>query len=85
MFVQDRKALIETLTKMQRHACCYDMFRYKEDATPARFCDCKYGMNGEERGEQTGCPELRCIVLLLQSMTDNQFAKIMHKGHGIIL
>ena len=44
----------------------------------SRPCDCKYS-RGEplsKMGETTGCPELRTLIMLLDRMTDEQFAEM---------
>jgi hypothetical protein len=78
MFYKDRETLLEVLTKMQREHCQYDMFSFDPSRNPPDFCDCKYGYN--KRGEQTGCPELRCIVQLLSNITDDEFYDIMDRS-----
>jgi len=63
MFVRPREETLQNLRKMQQAACVYNN-------TP---CDCKYGASG---GEQTGCPELRTAILLLENMSDEQYAEL---------
>jgi len=70
MFTRDRDTLLEAITRMQKKACGYN-------STP---CDCKYGASGA--GEQTGCPELRNVILLLQNMTDGQYDFIVGGAEG---
>jgi len=72
MFIRGRKYLLQVITRMQRQRCVYDMMLLAE---PPKFCDCKYGY--DESGEQTGCPELRCVSELLKLITDEEYTKIM--------
>jgi hypothetical protein len=49
----------------------------------AATCDCKYGVESDRSaresyycGEQTGCPEMRSLQILLMDMTDEEYAAI---------
>lgn len=86
MFIKERVDILEVLKKVQRKHCCYDLFGYMTEPTePPPVCDCKYGYTGKhERGEATGCPELRCVVEILTLMTDDEYSKIMAKGKHIL-
>lgn len=65
------------VTFFRRKACCYDGFL--SDKEPFT-CDCKFGIDVakpyEDQGEQTGCPELRCVEALLDNITDEEFEEI---------
>ena len=45
---------------------------------PPCMCDCKYGAtnigNAGEAGN--GCPEMRCVVSIIDNMTDKEFERI---------
>ena len=78
MFIDSRKNLRTNVELIQRRLCTYDGFS-TENPTIKKpsFCDCKYG--AAWYGEQTGCPELRCILLLLENMTDEEFYEIVNR------
>lgn len=82
MFIEGRENILKVIKLLQRSHCCYDML-FRE--TPPPFCDCKYGFTGEKHiGEQTGCPELRCVVNLLENITDEEYKEIsMRKLNAI--
>lgn len=81
MFIRGRSEILKVVSDIQRSHCCYDMgFSEK----PPSFCDCKYGFSLEYHkkgrlGEQTGCPELRCVAALLSNMTDEEYDSIMSR------
>jgi hypothetical protein len=78
MFYGDKKLVTKSLHLMQRNVCCYDMGHMSDDQ--ATFCDCKYGYNPKEKwGEQTGCPELRTVVELLNKMTEEEYTEILNR------
>lgn len=92
MFYEKRNKILSVVTLLRRMNCCYDMLMQKgrEPVT----CDCKYGMKEPQensiqgvfhRGEQTGCPELRCVEALLKYMTDKEYELIMNRADGILL
>lgn len=79
MFYTDKSQLIATISILQRENCVYDHIGF---AQPAIFCDCKYGYKGKNKSdssEQTGCPELRCVLHLLNKMTEKEYKKIMER------
>ena len=78
MFSDNRKNLLVNLEKIQRRLCSYDNFSNDPTSEKPPVCDCKYGASGI--GEQTGCPELRCILLLLENMSEKEFSKIIDKN-----
>lgn len=63
-FWTGKKQLIEGLSKLRAHLC-----RYVVDP-----CDCKYGCDGldDRRSEQSGCPEVRAAIALLNDQTDDE-------------
>jgi len=75
----ERKKLIKALETIRMSLCCY--------ITPER-CDCKYGMGdlrkgafgGFSSGEETGCPEMREAIGVLNLMTDKEYEKIAKRG-----
>lgn len=84
MFIVDKNELLENIIKMQRTKCSYDMFGFfRDDTPPPDVCDCKYGASGQ--GEQTGCPELRCVTALLNLMTEKEYLNIMHRGNIVLI
>lgn len=88
MFYRERETTAKTLEELRFDLCCY-MSRH--------FCDCKYGYKGQPdkmtpihpmydyHGEQTGCPELRSVISLLNFMTDEEFDEIMKRGYNFRL
>ena len=75
-FVEGRLDVLPAITKIRREHCLYDNFL---DSKEPSFCDCKYGYGKEAYGEKTGCPELRCIELLLINMTDKEYLRIINR------
>jgi hypothetical protein len=57
--VSYRERVIEGLEALRRSICGYPQMN---------SCDCKYGAS--LRGEQTGCPELRYAISVLQSLPE---------------
>jgi len=59
----------------QRVLCSY--------ATP-NFCDCKYGVaksghfKGFQSSEQTGCPEMRDVIAILNAIPPEMFVEAKH-------
>lgn len=83
MFITDRESVKEVIRILQRKHCVYDGYGFTNgDSNPPPFCDCKFGMtkNSHSHGEKNGCPELRCVVELLEAMTDEEFTKILKRG-----
>lgn len=82
MFHTSREELIKSMTILQRSVCCYDTYVFRPDAPPPEFCDCKYGATNFKAdrafgGEQTFCPELRCVVQLLENINNKEYHYIM--------
>lgn len=64
MFGVTDDELIANLERMRSRACVYG----SDLDGPRERCDCKYGGSGT--GEQTGCPELRQAIKILQGKRD---------------
>jgi len=87
MFTTDRKVLIDVVNKLQRYFCRYDVYHGMKDTIdtidPPPFCDCKYGVDNplsksiNYHGEQTGCPEMRNLLLLLSNISDEEYEGII--------
>jgi hypothetical protein len=76
MFAISREKLITNLTKMQKALCCY----------MGPTCDCKYGFDKiGTAGEQTGCPELREAVEILQIMSEDEFKGLAARAKLILI
>lgn len=86
MFYGTRELVKNTITKLRDELCCYF----------GPTCDCKYGYEGgwgipkeptnkKKRGwvasEKTACPELRCVMALLENITDEEYAEILRRPH----
>lgn len=83
MFYTDREALIKAITILQRSVCCYDMYSIQNESPPPESCDCKYGADhfvlGHGGGEQTFCPELRCVIKLLTNINNKEYMYLMER------
>ena len=71
-----KSELIEALTEIRRHLCCY--------CGGDNFCDCKYLMGTVSdfigRGEKTGCCEIRLVIQLLSKMKASEFNNLMKRS-----
>lgn len=70
MFIPDKKELLRNLRKLQRGICVYNS---------EEFCDCKFGATNLDKmkgGEETGCPEVRTVILLLENMTEDEYREL---------
>jgi len=84
----NRDELIKVVADVQGHLCSYHMPGKPE---PSGFCDCKYGAKGlvhspdrgPHGGEQTGCPEMREVLAILEAMTDKEFERIQKRRLAI--
>ena len=85
MFIISKDSLLEVIHKMQRKSCGYDMYSCNKDSKQPSFCDCKFGFDDKQYGEQTGCPELRCVLELLTLITYKEYEEIMSREHHIML
>lgn len=86
MFVADRDDALAFLASAGIAACGYT----RPDATPEQWmtthCDCKYGLRGTQKrmgSEQTGCPELRSLYLVVQNMTSQQWEAVASHGADV--
>lgn len=75
MFFGNREEVLNTIQKIQREKCVYDMGFGK----PPNFCDCKYGYDNRPYNEKTSCPELRCVIRLLENITDKEYEDIIER------
>ena len=79
MFLGKRTEVLRVLRIMGERVCVYG------DRDWPRYCDCKYGGPNIERpgGEDSGCPELASIYVVINSMTDFEWADTAKRGgHG---
>lgn len=77
MFVGDRQQVLGFIDVLGSQRCGYGTW-------PDGPCDCKYGYHGAGSGsEQTGCPELRSLRLLIAAMTDEEWALLTQRANGI--
>lgn len=74
----DRLTILDAIKAARRRACCY----------MGDTCDCKYGAVEKDHmspfqypGEQTGCPELRDVIWILECMNDEQYADLYKQAH----
>ena len=76
MFGTSKEKLIKSLNDMRNDVCAY--------GSNTKFCDCKYGYAPRSStkfgGENTGCPELRMIISLLEAMTEEEFNNFCDKA-----
>lgn len=79
MFKEKKDNLINFIYKKQRTSCDYDMYRINPESRSPSFCDCKYGWDGKNFGEQNGCPEFRLLYKLLNKMTDEEYNNILSR------
>ncbi len=80
MFGIGKERLEEGLGNIQHNLCAY----------MGETCDCKYGIDRVDKkfgpttrqmfSEQTGCPELRQALALIQAMTPEQFQELCVKA-----
>ncbi|KKL90448.1 hypothetical protein LCGC14_1904550 [marine sediment metagenome] len=79
MFLGKRKEVLKVLQTMGNKLCVY------AGGPWPRYCDCKYGgPNLAHPGnEDSGCPELASIYVVVDLMTDIEWAAIAKRGdHG---
>jgi len=79
MFYHNKTETRNALHLLQRVTCSYDGNHNPE---PPSFCDCKYGYDGNSRGEDNACPELRTVVDLLDKMTEKEYNRILGIEQG---
>ena len=78
MFTASRQTALDGLDAIGSRLCVYGTW-------PDGRCDCKYGYDGSQSpsSEQTGCPELRTLRLLVRAMSDNEWALLERRAGGI--
>lgn len=76
-----RDQLLDALERLGKGVCCY--LQDRTGNTPIRPCSCKYGardaLKSSPGGEQTGCPEVRLVGYIIQSMTPEEFKTILER------
>lgn len=85
MFYGSRKECLELLRLVGATQCCY------AGPWPDNLCDCKYGVEGVEGlgrkvmpqhsilTEHTGCPELRSIYRVIESMSNEEWEDLTRR------
>ncbi len=64
-----RDSLVEALEAVRLRTC-----GYSDGKKAAQRCDCKFGLTISRRGsEQNGCPELRFVLALLESLSEKEY------------
>ena len=80
MFYCSREELETFAVMLQREFCAYDG---KEPHSPPKSCDCKYGADNSSFGglseKGNGCPEMRCLVKILQSISSAEYGNLMER------
>jgi len=79
MFLDKRKSVLEVLRAIGERLCVYAGGKWP------RYCDCKYGGPNSKYsgGEDSGCPELASIYVVVDLMTDLEWKNIAKRGdHG---
>lgn len=79
MRMQSQRQLIRAVRRLQRQVCTYDVFKTDQTAKPPNTCDCKYGVSLQPGSEETGCPELREVLAILQAMDEKEFERICQR------
>jgi hypothetical protein len=71
---KNRKDLKQFVDNVQAFLCSY----YDKVVGPSGFCDCKYGADkiGNKGEEGNGCPEMRIVSAIIDSMTDEEYRSI---------
>ena len=82
MFVTTNKEeLLKSLEQHRKNICLY---------MSPNYCDCKYGGPGDKydeddrrnRGEQSGCPELRTVMEIIRALSEEQIEELLaSRGH----
>jgi hypothetical protein len=77
MFYKDRKDLMESIKIIKGDVCAYGQ---KEIGS---LCDCKFRQNEKKHNPLnesfSGCAELSNVYVLLNSMTDREYERIMKR------
>lgn len=84
MWEIDRKSIIDALSVVREFVCAY---------SPSKGCDCKVGLSSEIMprcrdggfdysrfygSEFTGCPELRAVIGVLESISDEEWRRLQN-------
>jgi hypothetical protein len=76
MYGINKKRLIENLERLRKHRCVY--------SSDVDMCDCKFGNDEknitDNKESFNGCPELRQVIILLNSLSDDNFKKLCKIG-----
>lgn len=67
MFTINQLDLIKNIKSLRERICVY--------SNSEKRCDCKYGITKNRRGE-SGCPELRQVIEILEHITDQELENI---------
>jgi hypothetical protein len=66
MFLEGRYEFLAGLETLRKRLCQY--------GPNADRCDCKYGASGQ--GEESGCPELREAIAILEKVGKREFVRL---------
>jgi len=79
-----REEFAQALDMVRRKVCYYDgVGQHDPDAKQPSKCDCKFGIRTRtfRGGEESGCPEMRVAVRIIETMSDRSF-KVALKQAG---
>lgn len=76
----NRQEALDSLYRMGATCCAYS-----SGGEWADRCDCKYGLGDKwptvgEKGN--GCPELRSLYVVVEALTDEEWALLVHRAGG---
>lgn len=77
----EKDKVIQGLIALQRQQCCY--VAGKPVNRPTKLCDCKFGCSDihvNRNGKETGCPELRTAIGVLENMTDDEYVSMFQRA-----
>lgn len=83
--------MLDAIGVMGSNRCAYNWGeRDADDWAHKLRCDCKYGGETFRRGalaggEQTGCPELRLVYLILEALTDEEWETLGERAGAHII
>ena len=77
-----RKLSDRDLVAVKRAIPVVEMFRKGVCGYHGVSCDCKFGYDGERKGEQTGCPELRIAAGALNDY-EKMFDRLMELERNV--
>lgn len=72
---KDKDKVVEALEKLRKSICGYMQ----------QPCDCKYGYDGPNVGEKTGCCELSVARDIIRFLTDKEYKEIVGRFQGILM